>query len=160
MTDHEEQAGRFWDRLEKVNSGMLGLVEAPRLVPMSHYVDRDSRTLWFITAKGTDLVQAVAGGGKPALHAVADESGGLFARLDGTLALSDDRAKLDELWNAVASAWFEEGKQDPDLQLMRLDLTGAEIWLTGGSMRFLYEIAKSKVTGAKPDMGEHFALSF
>ena len=27
----------FWKRLDDINSGMLGLTEDPRLVPMSHY---------------------------------------------------------------------------------------------------------------------------
>ncbi len=91
---------------------------------------------------------------------VADEGKGLFARIHGRLALSDDRAKLDELWTAVASSWFEDGKQDEDIQLLRFDLSEAEAWVTGGSLSFIYQIAKSKVTGDKPDMGEHFSLSF
>ena len=41
-----------------------------------------------------------------------------------------------------------------------MDLTEAEVWATGGTLSFLYQIAKSKVTGEKPDMGEHFTLSF
>lgn len=160
MTHHDDQSRDFWDRLDNINSGMLGLAQDPRLVPMSHYAEPETGTLWFITAKGTDLAQAVAAGPAPALHVVSEESAGLFARLDGVLSLSDDDAKLDELWNAVAASWFEEGKQDPDIQLMRLDLTAAEVWLTGGSLRFLYEIAKSKITGNQPDMGRHFSLNF
>ena len=30
---------------------------------------------------------------------------------------------------------------------------------TSGGVGFLYEIAKAKVTGDKPDMGEHFTLT-
>jgi len=95
-----------------------------------------------------------------AIHIVTDGGAGLFARIHGTLSLSDDREKLDELWNAVASSWFEDGRQDPDVQLMRMDLSEAEIWATGGKPSFLYEIAKSKVTGKKPDMGEHDTIRF
>ena len=157
MTDHRE---KFWNRLDGVNSGMLGLAEDARLVPMSHYADAEARKLWFITARDTDLARALASGAKDALHVVSDGGKGLFARIHGTLALSDDRAKLDELWNAVASSWFEDGQQDDDVQLLRLDLAEAEVWVTGGSLSFLYQVAKSKVTGDKPDMGEHFGLTF
>ena len=159
MTDDTNRA-TFWKRLDDINTGMLGLVENARLVPMSHYTDPDTNSLWFITAKGTDLAQGVADGAKPAIHSVSDANEGLYARVHGTLALSDDRAKLDELWNAIASSWFEEGKQDPDVQLMRLTLEEAEVWATGGKLVFLYEIAKSKITGKKPDMGEHYTLTF
>lgn len=157
MTDHNHQ---FWSRLDDINSGMLGVIQDSRLVPMSHYTDRKVGVLWFITARDTDLARSVASGPQDAMHVVSDGGQGLYARIHGTLSLSDNRAKLDELWNAVASSWFEDGKQDPDVQLLRLDLTEAEVWATGGSMAFLYQIAKSKITGDKPDMGDHYSLTF
>ncbi|WP_373944421.1 pyridoxamine 5'-phosphate oxidase family protein [Paracoccus marcusii] len=157
MTDHNHQ---FWSRLDDINSGMLGVTQDSRLVPMSHYTDRKVGVLWFITAKDTDLARSVASGPQDAMHVVSDGGQGLYARIHGTLSLSDNRAKLDELWNAVASSWFEDGKQDPDVQLLRLDLTEAEVWATGGSMAFLYQIAKSKITGDRPDMGDHYSLTF
>ena len=83
-----------------------------------------------------------------------------YARIEGELSLSDDREKLDEIWNAVASSWFEDGKQDDDVRLLRLSLSAAEVWYTDGGLGFMYQIAKSKLTGAKPDMGEHFEISF
>lgn len=157
MTDHNHQ---FWSRLDDINSGMLGVTQDSRLVPMSHYTDRKVGVLWFITAKDTDLARSVASGPQDAMHVVSDGGQGLYARIHGTLSLSDNRAKLDELWNAVASSWFEDGKQDPDVQLLRLDLTEAEVWATGGSMAFLYQIAKSKITGDRPVMGDHYSLTF
>lgn len=160
MTDQLKQAETFWDRLDDINSGMLGFASDLRLVPMSHYPDASASTLWFITAKGTDLAQTLTAGAQPAVHVVSDGGEGLFTRIHGNLSLSDDRAKLEELWNAVASSWFEEGKQDPDVQLLRMDLTEAEVWATGGNLGFLFQIAKSKITGAKPDLGEHYTLSF
>ncbi|TBN50078.1 general stress protein [Paracoccus sediminis] len=156
----DKHSETFWDRLDDINSGMLGLAEDPRLVPMSHYAEPEAKVLWFITAKGTDLAKAVSDGAKPAVHVVSDAAEGLYTSIHGQLSLSNDDAKLDDLWNAVASSWFEEGKRDPDVQLMRFDLTDAEVWATGGKLSFIYEIAKSKVTGQKPDMGEHFSLTF
>lgn len=159
MTD-DTQAATFWDRLDDINSGMLGLTQDMRLVPMSHYAERDANCLWFISAKGTDLVQSLSDGEKPALHVVSSEGQGLYARIHGILSLSHDQAKLDDLWNAIASSWFEDGKRDPDVQLMRFALSEAEVWATGGKLSFIYEIAKSKVTGHKPDMGDHYTLAF
>ena len=158
MTDtlHKE----FWDRLADTRAGMLGAGEA-RSVPMSHYVDGDApgNTIWFITAKGTDLAKAAAGGATGE-YIVSSTDQSLYARIDGRLSLTEDAAKLDEIWNFIAAAWFEDGKQDPDVQLMRFDLTEAEVWATGGSLKFLFEIAKAHATDAKPDMGEHGTLTF
>ncbi|WP_134681736.1 pyridoxamine 5'-phosphate oxidase family protein [Paracoccus ravus] len=157
MSDEEQT---FWKRLQDINAGMLGTHERMKLVPMSHYADPDEKALWFITAEGTDLVEEVKGGAKPAIHVVGDAAGKLWARIEGRLELSDDPAKLEEIWNSVASAWFEEGKRDPDLRLLRFGLSEAEIWSTTGGIGFLYQIAKANLTGDKPDIGDHFQLRF
>lgn len=150
----------FWKRLDGINAGMLGCAPDWRLVPMSHYADRDQSVLWFITADGTDLVKAVEGGPQQAVHVVSEGGDKLYARIEGTLELSNDKAKLDEIWNAVASSWFEDGKQDEDVRLLKLKLSTAEVWATTGGLGFLYEVARSKVTGAKPDMGEQYEIAF
>ena len=41
-----------------------------------------------------------------------------------------------------------------------MDLTEAEVWTTGGSISFLYEIGKANMTDQKPDLGEHGTLRF
>lgn len=153
MSDRKQE---FWDRLGSVNAGMTGLESDLRFLPMSHNV-LDGR-LWFISAKGQHLVEACTAGPQDALHIVTDS--GIHANIRGTLALSDDEETLDELWNAVASSWFEEGKRDPDIRLLEFTPKQAEVWLTPGGLGFLFQIAKSKVTGDKPDMGETFTLSF
>lgn len=150
----------FWKRLDGINAGMLGCAPDWRLVPMSHYADRDQSVLWFITADGTDLVKAVEGGPQQAVHVVSEGGDKLYARMEGTLELSNDKAKLDDIWNAVASSWFEDGKQDEDVRLLKLKLSTAEVWATTGGLGFLYEVARSKVTGAKPDMGEQYEIAF
>lgn len=155
----EQHRDDFWSRLEGINAGMLGVTDDLKLVPMSHTPDRGAMALWFITAQGVNLVQQLEGGSKDALYVVADGGGKLFARVEGRLELSSDRAKLDEIWNAVSSTWFDEGKQDPDVRLLKLSISGAEVWTTTGGLGFLYEVAKAKVTGAQPDMGEHFQLT-
>ena len=149
----------FWQRLDGINAGMLGVTDDLNLVPMSHTADRDQMALWFITAEGVNLVEQLAGSAKDAIYVVADGGGKLFARVEGRLELSEDRAKLDEIWNAVASSWFEGGKQDPDIRLLKFSIGAAEVWTTTGGLGFLYEVAKAKATGAKPDMGEHFQLT-
>ncbi len=148
----------FWDRLDDTRAGMLA-TDGGRAVPMSHYVDRDANALWFITANGTELAQ-VAQSGAAAEFTVSSANESLYARIDGAVQAVTDPAKLDELWSAVAAAWFEDGRKDDDIQLVRMDLAEAEVWVTGGSLSFLYEIAKANVGKEKPDMGEHGVIVF
>lgn len=150
----------FLDRLEDTRVGMLS-AGAARAVPMSHYFDDDDpkSTLWFITAKQTDLSIA-AGSGTPGTFIVSSTDEALHARIEGTLSVSHDTEQLDKIWNKIAQAWFEGGQQDPDIQLLRFDPSEAEVWLTGGSMKFLYEIAKAHLTDSRPDMGDHAVITF
>ncbi|MFS4437101.1 pyridoxamine 5'-phosphate oxidase family protein [Paracoccaceae bacterium GXU_MW_L88] len=148
---------KFWNELKDVRAAMLGIGDA-RHVPMSPYADKETGKIWFITAQGTDLVQATESGASDA-SLIVTGSGDLHARIEGKAALSQDRAKLEELWNAIASSWFDD-INDPDIRLIEVTPTEAEVWATGGNLGFLYEIAKSKVTGDKPDMGDHFTLTF
>ncbi|WP_339763184.1 pyridoxamine 5'-phosphate oxidase family protein [uncultured Sulfitobacter sp.] len=156
MTDTLKE--EFWDRIEDIRTGMLGTDDA-RAVPMSHYADKDANVLWFITATGTDLAKTAKTGASAEYVVISDDEH-LYARIDGKVQAVTDPAKLEELWSAVADAWFEDGRIDDDVQLVRMDLSEAEVWATGGSLSFIYEIAKAHITDEKPDMGQHGTIRF
>ena len=43
-------------------------------------------------------------------------------------------ATIDRLWNPNVAAWYENGRNDPKLALLRLDAERAEIWESGSSV--------------------------
>lgn len=148
----------FWDCMEDIRSGML-TTHKGRAIPMSHYVDQDAKVLWFITADDTELAKA-AQSGAAAEYLVMSKDENLYARIEGSVQAVTDPAKVDELWSIFAAAWFEDGRKDDDIQLIRMDLKEAEVWMTGGSLAFLYEIAKANLTHETPDAGEHGTITF
>jgi len=60
------------------------------------------------------------------------------------------------LWNPMAEAWFENGREDPTVALLRVDARSAEYWSSDkpGIVR-AFEIAKAVVTKSAPDVGEN-----
>ncbi len=148
--------------MDDVQAGMLGIKGQGRLIAMSPQVDDDVPDhVWFITAKGTELAKAVASGAQPAQLVVADANAGLYADAEGMLSHSTDREALDEAWSFVADAWFEGGKHDPDVCLLKFTPASAEISVTPTSgVKFLYEIGKAHITGEKPDAGEQGSIVF
>ncbi|SDD61236.1 Pyridoxamine 5'-phosphate oxidase like [Paracoccus isoporae] len=147
----------FRDRLESIRTGMLEV--DGRFLPMSHNVIEGDPKLWFITARETPMARAAAQGAR-ARYLICSDGKGLYADIDGVLAVSNDEAKLDEIWNIVASSWFEDGKRDPDLLLVSYTPGEAETWMTeGGALGFLYQIAKAQVSDDKPDLGTHTTLN-
>ncbi len=59
----------------------------------------------------------------------------------------------------MVAAWFPEGKDDPELTLLRLEPDDAEVWIANkGPIRFAFEIAKANLTDQEPDLGRHSRL--
>jgi general stress protein 26 len=72
--------------------------------------------------------------GNRAIATFSSKGHDLFATVQGSLHLDNDRRNIDRLWNRFVAAWFEGGKDDPKLALLRMDAEQAEIWLDGSSL--------------------------
>lgn len=161
---NNEAISDFWSRVGDVQAGMLGLTaDGGKLVPMSPALRKEiDGKIWFITVAGEDLVKDTAGhGAHPARFVIGDAKSGLYANIEGTLTQVEDDAVLDELWNIMASAFFGGEKDDADIRLLAFTPKMAGAWFsTTSGVKFLYEIAKAKMTGAEPDMGYQAELTF
>lgn len=70
------------------------------------------------------------------------------------MAVSDDRAKKEELFTSLAKAWFPEGVDDPELTLLKVTITDARYWDTkDGKLAAMIKIAGAAVTGKLNDSG-------
>lgn len=136
MPADSEIARKFWKAVKSDRTMMLA-VEDPQggdAQPMTAMLDGDEEgPIWFFTAKDTDLARAV-GRSSAAVAQFADKGHDLFATVHGRLVSDNDRAAIDRLWNPFVAAWFENGKDDPNLQLLRFDVERAHIWLNENSL--------------------------
>lgn len=137
MTNEAEIAAKFWKALRSDMTAMLGLVgvDEDHCRPMTAQLDDDTETgpIWFFTAKDTELVKAL-GTQRRAVMTFAAKDHEVFAAVHGELIADNDRATIDRLWNRFVAAWYEGGKDDPKLQLLRLEPDRAQIWLNDSSM--------------------------
>mgnify|MGYP006140606399 CR=1 FL=1 len=65
---------------------------------------------------------------------------------------------IDRLWNPFVAAWYQEGKDDPKLALLRLDAERAEIWENGSSLIAGANYAAAK--GAIAALTRQMAMEF
>ena len=135
MPEPQELEQRFWKALKSDMTMMLGLVgiEDGHTRPMTAQFEEERGPIWFFTAKDTALVENLSNGGR-AIATFASKGHDLFATVHGGLRIDNDRAVIDRLWNPFVAAWYEEGKDDLKLTLLRLDAERAEIWLNGSSL--------------------------
>lgn len=134
MPDTRELEARFWKALGDDRTVMLGATGvAPR--PMTAMAEEDRAPLWFFTARDTELAEALDGSrGLNAVATFASRDHDLFATLSGHVVIDNDRAVIDRLWNPFVAAWFEGGKDDPKLRLLRMDTADAQVWLNENSL--------------------------
>jgi general stress protein 26 len=82
-----------------------------------------------------------------------------FLSLYGKATIYRDQEKIKELWSPIANAWFEEGKNDPDVTVIEVNPAEAYYWDTpNGKMITLLKIATAAVTGKAMDTGEQGRL--
>jgi general stress protein 26 len=125
---------KFWDAIRRHPTLMLGLAaEAGSARPMTACLDEASHSMWFFSSRQTELVGRLAGA-QPAVVTYVGKSHDLWATLSGTLSLDMNRQLIDRFWNRFTAAWFEEGKSDPNLALLRFDAQSLEIWLAERSL--------------------------
>lgn len=135
MPTPKELETRFWDLLQSHMTMMVGLdgVEDGHARPMTAQVTGPDGPIWFFTSSDNQIVKKLGLGNRAIATFVARDHK-LFATLHGKLSTDSDRAMVDRLWNKYVEAWFEGGKNDPKLRLLRLDAEKAEIWENASSL--------------------------
>ena len=127
---------KFWKELNSSPFMMLGLqgVEDTQTRPMTAQIDvaegadaEDGGQIYFFGAKSERLVQGIDGKHR-AVATFASKRHDLFAHVHGTLVIDNYRAVIDRLWGPVIDSWYRQGKDDPDLALLRFDTEQADIW--------------------------------
>jgi general stress protein 26 len=139
MDTEAEIERKFWKALKSDRVAMLGLigVEEGHSQPMSAQLldehEESAAPIWFFTSKDTELAGAIGATHRALLHFSA-KGHDLFAAVHGVVSPFHDRATIDRLWNPFVAAWFEGGKDDPKLLLLRFDPERAQIWLNENSL--------------------------
>jgi general stress protein 26 len=135
MTTPAELTDKFWKAIHADRTMMIGLagVEDGHMRPMTAVTEGERGPMWLFTSKQATLVTQFDIDAR-AVASFVSKGHDLFASIHGRLAVSNDPAIIDRLWNPMIAAWYPGGKQDPDLTLLRFDAAEAEIWLSETSL--------------------------
>lgn len=119
-----------------------------------------AREVWFIGDKTSDTVANIKA--NPELNlAYTSKNDQDYLSITGRAELVEDKDKLDELWEATYNAYFEHGKEDPDVQLIKVVPHGAEYWANGNAVTNVFKITAAAVTDTAIDksLGENFSVT-
>ena len=142
--------------------------------PDGHLVTRPMATqdqgpladLWFVTNIETDKIDELEHDPNVCLG-YYDDGTKEWVSVSGTAAVTQDRAKIHELYAPDWKAWFGDeggerdgGPDDPRLALIEVDAHTVHYMKAKHTMPVtLFEIAKGVVTGERPDLGREEHLS-
>ena len=136
MHTPEELEKKLWKAIKSDRTLMLGLdgAEDGHTRPMTALLEHEGRgPLCIFTSTDNVLAQRTQAPQR-AIATFASMGHDIFASLQGALVRDDDRAVIERLWNPFVAAWYEGGKDDPKLALLRFDAEHAEIWLNEQSL--------------------------
>lgn len=149
----------LWSLIKDIRYAMLttthsnGHLHSRPVTTMNKSID-EADTLWFFLSRAGQPVSDIAAQSQVNL-AYAHPGKDSYVSVSGTAAIVQDAAKVDELWNDWAKAYFPGGKADPDLALLKVQISHAHFWdVKENKLTQLYEITKARMSGTRPDIGQ------
>jgi len=127
--------------------------------PMSAIEVCDQGNIWFFSEKDSDKNKAIASDKNVQLF-FSHPGKGSYLVVNGEAQIILDKTKVEELWTPVAKIWFKEGKDDPNISIIKVTPTTAYYWDTDGNrmINFIKMVA-SVVTGKNFVDGEEGSIT-
>ena len=119
--------------------------------PMSVQEVDDEGNLWFISMVDSAKNEEIKLDPFTQLFFQENKNSG-FLSIYGISEVVKDQAKIDKLWNPFLKVWFQNGKDDPNITLIKVVPTNVYYWDTkhGEAVAFI-KMAASIITGKTMD---------
>ncbi len=160
----EDNLQKLRDMVKDIDFCMLTTVDEKGDLhsrPMSSNGDIDPNgDIWFFTSVSSHKVSEIEKLPKVNVS-FADPENQHYVSITGRAQLVRDQNKIEELWRPEFKMWFPEGKDDPEIALLRISLEKAEYWDSPSStIGYALSFVSSVVTGKEADYGENKKLDF
>jgi general stress protein 26 len=144
---------RAWNLMDKIGFAMLVTPDGGNLRarPMRAFVAREDNAIYMLTDARRHKDEEIAR--DPGINlSFADAGDQKYVSVTGTAAVSNDRAKIKELFSTPAKAWWDSA-DDPNIRVLKVSPHDAEFWDTPGSVISYVKMAAAAMTGTRPDIG-------
>jgi general stress protein 26 len=121
--------------------------------PMSTQKVEDSGAIWFMSSALSNHTRDLQVDNRVQL-VYENHGASAYLTIFGTAEILYDREKIEEFWSPLAKVWFQEGKDDPDLTLIKVTPEEGYYWDTkNGKMVSFMKMLASVVSGKTIDGG-------
>jgi len=149
QSDSAKAEHNFFELLRSFDNAMLvthaGDGAPLHARPMAIAETSDDGSIWFITGADTPKIDEVT---KDSHILAVLQTEKKWLSVSGRAEIHQDRARIHKVWKEQFRAWFD-GKDDPNIVLIRLNPTEAEYWDNTGirGLKLLVKAAAAYVTG-------------
>lgn len=143
-----------WELIEKIGFCMFATRDgdAIRSRPMSAYVDRDEHAIYFLTDAESHKDNEIEAESSVCL-AFADSRGQKYVSVSGKAIVSNDRAKIKELWSTPAKAWWKNA-DDQSIRVLKVTPRDAQFWDSPGTVVSYVKMLAAAVSDTRPAIGD------
>jgi general stress protein 26 len=157
--DHKISAEAI-EKLKELAEGIdfcmfcTGLDQRPiEVSPMSVQEVDEKGNIWFLASKESDKYKNISADSKVQLM-FSDGGSFKFLSVFGKANISTDQVRIDKYWNKMMEAWFDKGRQDPNIILIEVSPEESYYWDTKNSkMVSMAKMLVAAVTGKSMDTG-------
>ena len=115
--------------------------------PMSTQEVDDEGNLWFFSDKHSDKNKEIEKDSHVQLF-YSDPKKSSYLVVNGEAEIIIDYDKVEELWSPLVKTWFKEGKDDPNISIIKVNSNSAYYWDTEGNrMINFFKMIASVATG-------------
>ena len=150
-----ELRDRVWELAENIEFCMFITWdgEKQRARPLDAHVDQKDGAVYFLTDISGAKVDQVEEFPVVTL-AFSDTRSMKFVTMSGTATVSNDRAKIRELFEPSSKAWWDSA-DDPAIRLITFHPDEAELWDSPNMLVSSVLMLTAAVTGARPKLGDN-----
>ena len=153
----KDHIDRVWDIIENVGICMLTTEFAGglRARPLEARPDRAAGLIFFVTdihSAKKDEAETTSDVGLVFI----DSSQKAYLSITGRARVLVNADQTKAVWRKTDEVWWPGGPSDPDVCLLRIEPSTAELWDGPASAAVsVFEFAKARLTGKEPDLGEN-----
>jgi general stress protein 26 len=153
---------RVWDIIETVGVCMLttqfaggaGQDSGLRARPVEARPDRAAGLIFVVTDVRSGKEHEIEAEQDVGLVFI-DPKAKAYLSITARAEVLNDHAKAAAIWKSTDNMWWD-GPDDPNVRVLRVTPVTAELWDGPASKAVaIYEFAKAKITGEKPNLGEN-----
>jgi general stress protein 26 len=151
--DTAKDVDRAWTLMDKIGFAMLVTRDGAKLRarPMAAFVERNDTAIYMLTDARRHKDEEIAQ--HPDINlSFADTGAQKYVSVTGTATVSNDRARIKQLFSTSARAWWDSA-DDPNIRVLKVTPDDAEFWDSPGTMVSYVKMAAAAVTGSRPDIG-------